>query len=901
MLRYILSLSIILSITGFFFSVYADNTTNVYEFKEHASAQMDMFKEEFMTHIPEMNNLAKQLESISTNPLVVPPSELYHEPPVLLKSRAIKRIKDYKTYFLKTNNFTDLIKDLISAEQELQAAHDLFLKHNNYLEAAVCLINLGDSLRMRLRNKETFNSYSQALKMTREHNLKRLEAHAWVGFSRLANNEKRFHDAIKYAKYAENICISIGPKDYECLTLALTQIALAQNELLNFGRAIYNLNRIIALTKNQSIPTKQAQKNRMYALIDIGNIFYNLGRKFSGVETGDYAIADYDLSQQAYTTAKENYKKGIELTKKLGFDGLARRYQNLKNLIDSDARRSKIFLSNQSKITEMMETSPALNPKSPEDIVYSDHFIRPGNLLSDFDFSMASLVTNFKEMDATPFDKLIMEGQFYSLTGQIDKTIKAFRKAIDLMEARRSYLLEEDSRQALLATRGRSKIYINLALVFLEQGNNAKAFHYLEHNRARTLADLVLSAENIKFGSPAEQGLFLKLREQELQLAKAYRSLLDSDPLTGPGPQKISQVRKMDSAFQKLKEKISLQAPRMSQLIDSKPVTLASIQADMRKNCYEMLYYLIDSTQLIIWHITEDSIDVKSVFVHEKLLIEKVAALRKNLEDTHATKFCDEIARQLFLFLIQPMKDKLRKKNLVIVPDKFLHSLPFQVLKSTDGRYFGELKALSYAPSATVLSNLKASTNLANLRLFAVTAEDFQGTANDVKRILPLYSDKAYFLTSNINKTKLLRLLTEKEYNLLHLSLHGNFDLTNPMLSYLRVGHSERLNATEMFALPLDKTRLVTLSACEIGKVSVEASNEISGMLRSLLYAGAQSILLPAWKIDAEATALWMEAFYHTGQTLSPAKAAKEALLSVKSNIKYKHPRYWGGFLLTGK
>ena len=901
MFRSILSLYLISLIIGFISAVYAENTTGVFEFKERANSQMDMFLEELKTHIPEMDTLAKQLDYVSTSPLVYPPPELYQEPPVQLKNRAIQRIKDYKAYFLKTNNFTDLINDLILAEQELQAAHDLFLKRNNYKEASVCLINLGDSLRMRSRNKESDRSYKQAYKLTREHNLKVQEAHALVGLSRIANNDKRFSEAISFADHAEKICNSLEPKDYECLALALTQTALAQNKLLNLGGALYNLNRIIALSKDKSLPTKQAQTTRMYALVDIGDIYYNLGRKFSGVETGDYAKANSDLSQQAYAAAKENYTKGIELTKKLGFKGLAKRYQNLKNIINSEARRSKYFLSNHVKMAEILENSPALNPKTPNDIVYSDHFIRYGNLLSDFNFSMESLFNNLKEMDATPYDKLIMEGQLYSITGQIDKTIKAFHKAVNLMEAHRAYLLEEDSRQALLATRGRSKIYINLALAFLEQGDNAKAFHYLEHNRARTLADLVLSSRNITFGSQAEQKLFTNLHEQELQLAKGYRSLLESDPLTGPSPQKISQVRKMNLAYQKLKQKISLKAPRMTQLIDSRPVTLASIQADMRKNCYEMLYYLIDSTQLIIWHITDDAVDVKSVFVHEKMLIDKVKTLREKLENIHANEFSDKLARQLFLFLIQPMKDKLKKKNLVIVPDKFLHSLPFQVLKSPNGHYFGELKALSYAPSATVLANLKVSSNLSNLRLLAVAAEDFQGTANDVDKILPFYSDNTYFVTRNINKKNLLRLLTEKEYNLLHLSLHGSFDLSNPMLSYLAVGPNERLNATEMFALPLNKTRLVTLSACEIGKVNVEASNEISGMLRALLYAGAQSLLLPAWKIDAEATALWMEAFYRTGQTLPPAKAAKEALLSLKSNKKYKHPRYWGGFLLTGK
>ncbi len=65
-----------------------------------------------------------------------------------------------------------------------------------------------------------------------------------------------------------------------------------------------------------------------------------------------------------------------------------------------------------------------------------------------------------------------------------------------------------------------------------------------------------------------------------------------------------------------------------------------------------------------------------------------------------------------------------------------------------------------------------------------------------------------------------------------------------------------------MFGLALDKSRLVVLSACETGRAEATHGNEILGMVRALIYAGADTLVLSSWKVDSEATALWMQTFY---------------------------------------
>ena len=63
------------------------------------------------------------------------------------------------------------------------------------------------------------------------------------------------------------------------------------------------------------------------------------------------------------------------------------------------------------------------------------------------------------------------------------------------------------------------------------------------------------------------------------------------------------------------------------------------------------------------------------------------------------------------------------------------------------------------------------------------------------------------------------------------------------MLSYVALApggaDDGKLTAAEMFGLPLDNSRLVVLSACETGRAEATHANEILGLERALIYAGA--------------------------------------------------------------
>ncbi|MGH9844960.1 MAG: CHAT domain-containing protein, partial [Blastocatellia bacterium] len=323
----------------------------------------------------------------------------------------------------------------------------------------------------------------------------------------------------------------------------------------------------------------------------------------------------------------------------------------------------------------------------------------------------------------------------------------------------------------------------------------------------------------------------------------------------------------------------------------------------MQRENYETLCYLIHDSQVVLWHISGDAVHVKSVVLFRGPLINKVTSLRKSLTDRNA-KFDEQTARELFLFLIQPALEWIKSDRLVILPHDDLHYIPFQALIAPDGRALGERFSISYAPSATVLLRMKKSENLARGRLLAVADSSSVEMQNEVNAIGRLYPQNSRVISNALMKESELKTLVGG-YDLVHLSVHGKFTAQEPLLSHLTLApggaDDGQLTAAEMFGLPLANARLVVLSACDTGQAQATRANEVIGMVRALLYAGANTIVLSSWEVDAASTALWMETFYREAQSKTPVEAARAALIAVKRDPRYSHPYFWSPFLLVGR
>jgi CHAT domain-containing protein len=495
----------------------------------------------------------------------------------------------------------------------------------------------------------------------------------------------------------------------------------------------------------------------------------------------------------------------------------------------------------------------------------------------------------------------VLEGQ-----GQDDAALAAFLKAVELLEANRSTLPDEKSRGTFLEDK--INFYYKPILHLLDRRRLGDAFELLERSRSRAMADL-LASNPPSLRQSKDRDLYAKLRTLEVNIALREQELFIDR--AKPDPARLAariagneqEIQRLEAEHRRLLARIAEEAPKLRQLTVSAPMSLEQLQHSMRQEGYEVLQYLALETTIIVWHIRSDAVQVKSVFLPKSELIKKVAKLRNSLD--RPERFDEQTARELYLFLIQPVLSGIRGEHLVIIPHEDLYYIPFQVLQDpSDGTYIGERFRISYAPSATILLGLNKAGSLAGEKLLAVADPSIGQAQQEVTAIARMYPGGHKVVSDALVRETDIKAWVA-DYNVLHLSVHGEFTPQEPLLSHLKLAEGGqddgKLTAAEMFGLPLEGVRLAVLSACETGQAEATHANEVLGMMRALLYAGANTLILSSWRVDAASTALWMEAFYQEAQTRPVSEAARLALEVVKRHPRYGHPYYWGPFVMIGK
>jgi CHAT domain-containing protein len=93
---------------------------------------------------------------------------------------------------------------------------------------------------------------------------------------------------------------------------------------------------------------------------------------------------------------------------------------------------------------------------------------------------------------------------------------------------------------------------------------------------------------------------------------------------------------------------------------------------------------------------------------------------------------------------------------------------------------------------------------------------------------------------------------------------------------------------------------LLTLSGCGTGLGVVAAGDELLGLMRGVLLAGAQSLIATLWNVDDRSTARFMSLFYTRLQSsTAPVAALQHAMRELRRQLP--HPFYWAPFVLVGK
>ena len=531
----------------------------------------------------------------------------------------------------------------------------------------------------------------------------------------------------------------------------------------------------------------------------------------------------------------------------------------------------------------------------------------------------SAALSRLTHMDSpATYQAYFMLGQAEEASGNTELARQAYEQAFKKLEGLRSHLGKEELKIAFL--KNKLAVYEGLVVTSLAVSFGVRAqreaFGYIEQAKSRSLADLIAFRASISISSRGPQelspamGEFRDLR-QKLNWTYHQIEIEELNP-EGRSHQRIQQLRQLSRTYEDALVKAFSQVQSVDRefasLQSAKTVSVEELQEVLPENTLLLEYYtarnrfyvcLVSRKQFKIVALS----DVNGVREKLRLLQLQLAKFRLGPDyiqpsGKSASRGHAGTSGRALRILIAPIRDQLTAEHLIIVPHAFLHYLPFHAL--SDGkRYLIDDFSVSYAPSSSI---------------FAVCQKKLPRTDDGDTLVLavpdaraPYIEEEAHFVASAMGNAQPLygrgsnrgtTACPRSGSRFIHIATHGYFRQDNPMFSSIRLGNS-LLSLFDLYQLHFD-AELVTLSGCGTGMNVVIGGDELIGLVRGLLYAGAQTLMVSLWEVHDQSTAEFMRDFYQGYQgSANKANALRNAVLKLKQ--KHRHPYYWAAFALVGK
>jgi CHAT domain-containing protein/tetratricopeptide (TPR) repeat protein len=223
--------------------------------------------------------------------------------------------------------------------------------------------------------------------------------------------------------------------------------------------------------------------------------------------------------------------------------------------------------------------------------------------------------------------------------------------------------------------------------------------------------------------------------------------------------------------------------------------------------------------------------------------------------------------------------------QICLVPSGPLHHLPLHAVP-VDGAPLIERNPVCYLPSASALALSRARRGRREPRSFSAlvlgdSRNDLRHARAEARAVAGLLGARPY-----VGEEAAKSLLGDAEaHDVIHLACHASFDEEHPEQSGVLLGGSdgERLTTEDVYGLRLNAS-LVVLSACESGLSESRPGEELTGLVRAFMYAGAASLIVSLWPVDDLSTGLIMREFYERwrGRGSGPAQALAGAQLAIR-------------------
>jgi tetratricopeptide (TPR) repeat protein len=507
------------------------------------------------------------------------------------------------------------------------------------------------------------------------------------------------------------------------------------------------------------------------------------------------------------------------------------------------------------------------------------------------------------------FHANMVQGEAQEMQGRWEQAMESYEAARREVEDLRRRVDTEDLRISIL--QDKLAVYEGLVALCLDSpaaassGGARRALLLVQQAKSRSLADRLATPSEIPGARDDESSLDGLRRDLNLVYRQIDLAALTEQP---PCLNRTTALREKARELEtRLIDWTKRPQPADSWRPHARPNDIPDLQGALREGEILLEYYEARGI-LYLFLLSRESLEVArlgpSAPVHRtlKLLQFQLGKCRwaKPLDSPYRAGLdaASHHFRELYTLLLAPMADRLSGyRHLIVAPHRDLHALPFAALH--DGScVLVDRFTLSVIPSADVLARCRQRRVRPTRGSLVMAAPDprapgIQEEACLTARTLP---DARLLLGEAASLEAFRRYAPESR--IVHLAAHGVFRRDNPMFSALQLADS-RLSMLELNRLRLN-VELLTLSACSTGLTVAVGGDELLGLIRGFLQAGARSLLVTLWEIDDACTNEFMRGFYReVGKESSLAAAVQGAIREIRE--RYPHPYFWAPFLLIGE
>jgi CHAT domain-containing protein len=470
-------------------------------------------------------------------------------------------------------------------------------------------------------------------------------------------------------------------------------------------------------------------------------------------------------------------------------------------------------------------------------------------------------------------------------------------------------------------------------------------------------------------------GVSQELRRQEEELLGRLRELDRSlQPEQNKPPSQrdreiatrlFDERERVDGKLRELIARMEHDFPRYAALKYPKPCSLAEARSCLRNNEVALLYMLgADASYVIVVDQPASGDRTDGLSIYRLPSAGEIAGTISSLKEPEILMKPARVralGAQAYATLLGPIAEKIRNRDLLIIPSGALYALPFELMveKNSEGEanFLVENHGIRYAPSLSALYMVSQQTRgTAKRALWAMGdpvydekderfkpekpagADQVAGKPHPNGSVQPPLDDRLSRIQCSGKEVEAAREImgslqddvltglkaSESEVKaasragrlaetmMIVFAVHGLLgvgDRRPPglVLSLIgNLGEEDGTGGTNDGFLRLDEVthlrlnaRVVVLSACQTGKGRFYGGEGVVGLARAFLYAGSQSVMCSLWSVDDEETVNLITQFL---QGIKASKSPRDALRDAqRRQIKEgKAPFYWAPFILIG-